>query len=178
MKYVVFAAALVAVGLLSACAGLASPSPVAKIDAQGGTVTASNAANDDTLVLDIKSEKGVGSAEVTLAPGPRPRNLIMRIHLKGLEEFRFGYGDTTVLASVTSSGDPPITDRVREGYILMDGPVQLIDDKDPRWMDVRVVGDSQAIPLAEGDYFEVEAPGDFLQGSETTFRLNWVDFYR
>jgi hypothetical protein len=176
MRFLV--AAILAAGLLSACGGLGPTGPFSNIEAQGGSVTPNTGTGGDSLVLDIRSPKGVGNAEVTLAPGQRPRNLVLRVHLKGLEDFRFGYGDTTVLTTVQTSGEGPISDRVHGGFTIKDGPPVIIDETDPHWMTVRVVGDSQSIPLDDGDYFEVEAPPDFLQGSERTFRLNWVDFYR
>ena len=53
-----------------------------------------------TAIIDLYSPTGIGSATVTL---PRPQPVLLHLHLNGLEELRFAYGEVEVLAAVSST---------------------------------------------------------------------------
>jgi len=52
-----------------------------------------------TALVEVTSPSGIGSADVQHTGGKRPRQVVIRLHLKGLEEFQFAYGQTVVTAS-------------------------------------------------------------------------------
>jgi hypothetical protein len=125
------------------------------------------------LAVNVQSERGIGSASVTL---PHPQPILLRLHLNGLEELRFAYGEVEMLASVSSS-DASLRESVRLG----DGDEEAIEPDSPYWMDVRILDAAGAptttIPL-QGGIFEVTAPADFLTSGQSEFSILWVDFFR
>ena len=170
--------ALLATLLLSACAlPAAQPAPnVTVTDARDATITAER--RGDVLILDVRSETGIGSAQVTLAAGDAPRDIIMRLHLRGLESLNFTYDAGSVQLTVPSSGEPLVTQSfARAG----ESAAQSIARGSPYWMEVGILNDdpaaTPAIPLENG-HFDVSVPPDFLAGAHTNFMLSWIDFYR
>ena len=152
-----------------------TPAPVFAVaaDGDGNEVTAS--AEGETVVIDVHSQSGMGSAHVEHVSGALPESIVVRLYLKGLEEFRLSYDGTTITASV-SSGDSHNVFQSAAGPEAGERP---ITPGSPYWMDVRIVTDQETphIPLDQG-YFEVALPKDFLQEGRRSFSIRWIDFYR
>jgi hypothetical protein len=119
--------------------------------------------SNDLLLIDITSPTGIGGATIDKTSGQWPPKIVMRLHLKGLEDFKFKYGAKTVEISVSSQN----TRLVRE-ELVQDGQVGPLSAGDAYWMNV----------TANPDYFDIEAPADFLTSGENTFTIEWIDFYR
>ena len=170
MKIAVGLAVLVAV-LLSACGvqGQQASVVVTKQDAQ---VSVQSTA--EQMLVDVKSPTGIGAASIRLAPGARPARVTLRFHLAGLESLSFRYGQTTVAVSVSQSGQHRALETVSTGSAADARP---ITSSSPFWMTVTIVSKDDVYPVQDG-YIDVEAPRDFLSGSETQFSFDWVDFYR
>lgn len=117
----------------------------------------------DTLLIDITSPTGIGSTEIEKTSGQWPGQIVMRLHVKGLESFKFQYGSTGIDLSVSSHGD----NAVHEGY-EQSGKMGTVSASDPYWI---------AVTPGEG-YFDLEAPTDFLKSGENKFTIEWIDFYR
>lgn len=166
-------------GLLLSCSVFRGAVP--KFEAQPAkTSDRVEAKNDAALtVFDIFSPGGIGGAEIHLASGKLPRKMLLRLYLKGLEEFRFSAGGDTILVSVSSSGE----NLVRQSLRMKNGENrewQGIDSSSPYWMKLRIVpanNEDRKIPLEDG-YFEIEAPEYFLKKEISGFSLSWIDFYR
>jgi hypothetical protein len=127
--------------------------------------------NGRTLI-DIQSPTGIGSAMFELESGSMPGSMTLRLHLKGLEEFRLTSAQDQISASVSS------------GYvssnetILSSGTETPLQPGHPLWTEIEIISETgTTIPLEEG-YFEVTVPPDFLQNVGKTFQIEWVDFYR
>jgi hypothetical protein len=132
-------------------------------------------ADAQQAIVDVSSPSGIGGASVAITSAVQPQKITLRLHLRGLEELHFTYGDTTISASISSTGDTAIHQTHRGT-----GPERAIAEGSPYWMQTRLVpvgGASATIPLQDG-YIEVEAPQDFLARGQTTFAIQWVDFYR
>jgi hypothetical protein len=145
----------------------------ASADRPDARVTASGDARQ--AVVEIFSPSGIGGASVEITSAAVPQTIVLRLHLRGLEELRFSYGDTTIAASLSSAGDNTTQQTYRGN-----GQEQTIAEGSPYWMNVRLVpadGSPAAIPLQKG-YIEVEAPPDFLAHGQTKFAIQWIDFYR
>lgn len=126
--------------------------------------------------LDIFSETGIGGAEVRLTAGSFPEKMLLRLHLKGLEELRVSYRDQTLLASVFSSGEREI--RQSRGVARGDSlEWEILKPGSRYWMEIRIVSGDSRIPLTEG-YFEVQLPRFFREDKISRFSLRWIDFYR
>jgi hypothetical protein len=125
----------------------------------------------DVIVFDVQSASGIGSATIELISGRMPGTVIVRLHTRGLEEFRLSYAETTVAASIPSGemgGD------AMERLLTPAGETS-ITARHPLWMEVRVISTQAApeIPFEDG-YFEITLPKDL----GTSFEIAWVDFYR
>lgn len=117
-----------------------------------------------TSLIDIQSPTGIGDATFELESGTMPENMILRLHLKGLEQFRLSSAQDRIAASV-SGGD---AGQVESQALLSSGTESPLLPGNPLWMDIR---------LEEG-YFEVIVPEEFIQNAGKTFEVEWIDFYR
>jgi hypothetical protein len=132
----------------------------------------------DVAYVDLFSEDGIGQAEVTLAEGAAPSGIVLRLHLAGLEELRFQYGQITVIASVASGEGHAVRQSVENRLAMRPAP-ETIGPDSPYWLEIAIVGDdsSAPFPLKDGT-FEIHAPADFWVGAERAFAVKWVDFFR
>ncbi len=134
---------------------------------------------NDTLVVDITSPTGIGSAAIEKTAGQWPGKIVLRFHLSGLEEMKFHYGDTTLQVNVSSHGDNAVTET-----LVKNGETTALSPGDPLytpyWMNVQILnadGATGTIPLQNGA-IDVSAPPDFFRSGATKFTLEWIDFYR
>jgi hypothetical protein len=111
---------------------------------------------------------------IKLATGTSPQQIVLRLHTKGLEEFRLLREGSDIIARV-SSGDGSVTQSLR----TRDGDERPITSASPHWLGVRIVSDRAAprIPLEQGR-FEITLPKDFLREGGRSFSIRWIDFYR
>lgn len=127
----------------------------------------------DRAVLDVESPRGIGSADIELSEKFRPKHLTMRLHLRGLEEFRFNYANRTAITSLAGTGRHEV-----RGRELRDGVERTLSARDGLWMPVRFsTAQSVEVPLRDG-WIEVDAPADFLKSGARRFTIEWVDFFR
>lgn len=130
---------------------------------------------DGTLIIEVTSPSGIGSAELTIS-GPMPKRAVLRLWLKGLEGLEVSYGETVVTASLLGTTGSNLMEAIR----LASGEEELVTPSSPYWMAVQVVptGPSPTtIPLAQG-YIEISLPEHFFRSKERTVAIRWVDFYR
>jgi len=126
-------------------------------------------------VIDLQSPTGIGSAKFELVSGEMPENITLRLHLKGLEEFRLISNQATIAASASSNGAFGVNDQ----RVISSGSEYSIMPTDPLWMKIEIVSDqtTKKIPLEEG-YFEITVPKEFLRNASSSFEIHWIDFYR
>lgn len=132
---------------------------------------------EKNATFDIYSPSGIGRATVRWLAGDYPERVVLRFHLKGLEELRFTYATTIVTVSVASTGGSVVQQQVARDA----GEMQAITADSPYWMQTKLVAEhapsSPSIPLSAG-YIEVELPPHFLRTRQTAFAIAWIDFYR
>ena len=117
----------------------------------------------DELLIDITSPTGIGNAAIEKTAGQWPPRIVMRLHVKALESFKFRYADTVIDVSVSSHGDHAVTEVFEQP-----GKTGTVSPGDPFWI---------AVTPGEG-YFDLQAPTAFLQSGENKFAIEWIDFYR
>ncbi len=168
-----FLAGVVVLGVaLSACAapqpgGRSLPTFAITTTKPADRVTPVVAAN--SVRFDVASETGIGGARVALRTGSWPATVKLRFALRGLEELRFQYGETTIVVNVpNTAGAPP-----RESLAAADGE-QPLSPGSPYWLDVAVERAQDGSVTA----IEVTAPADFHKASPQAFDVQWIDFYR
>ena len=140
----------------------------------------------DTDKVDVKFEKGqtvfsihspfgISQAVIERTVEKWPEGVVLRLHLKGLENFHASNGKVTLDAAVSSSDD---RQRVR---LWMNGKEDApLDAKSPYWMEVRILDgngkQAKEIPLKDG-YFEMPLPKALFEGNRK-ITVEWIDFYR
>jgi hypothetical protein len=133
------------------------------------------ASDGERVVVEVWSGTGIGHAHVERIDGKRTREVLLRLHLQGLERLRVDYGKVVELSL---SSTAPYT----WSCTLVSGgsTVGEVDADSPYWMPVRLVaadGGLGRIPLREGT-IEVGLPRDVLAGKSRSFDFDWIDFYR
>ena len=162
------AAALVG-GILTACAmspaaAPAAPQFIVATDKPDNVVE--TVVEDGRLLVDVQSASGIGSAAVRLISGQMPPHLLLSLHLRGLEQMTFAFGDAVVRLSVPSGGDRPVLQSV-----TLAGQESEITPASPYWMEVTA-------PATGGDPYEVASPPAFAASPPADFTVGWIDFYR
>lgn len=162
--------------LLAGCTPTAPAEPFRTlITAQGLENKVVMVLEENTAVFNIRSETGIGSANVLLQSGRWPSQVILRFYLSGLEELTVTYGDAILTLNISSTEANQIIQAVTRS-----GSTEPIDSDSPYWMDVSVLdaaGNPATIPVTDGA-IEVSLPPDFFSQDVDSFALNWVDFYR
>jgi hypothetical protein len=133
-------------------------------------------ADKDKTVFSVKSPFGISAAVIERVEEKWPEAVVLRLHLKGLENFRVSNGKVTVDAAVS------IEEGKTKVRMWKDGKEDVpLDDKSPLWTDIRIVGGegkpAKELPLKDG-YFEMTLPRAFFEGNPNSITLNWIDFYR
>ena len=118
---------------------------------------------NDTLLIDIISPTGIGSAAIEKTSGQWPGQIVMRLHVKGLEKFEFKYGKSSIDLAVSSQSDQAVHE-----VLTQPGKMGTVSPSDPHWI---------AVTPGQG-YFDLQAPADFFKSGENKFTIEWIDFYR
>ena len=168
--------------LLSACqplqtGGIDPAMPIVITDQQNSATTA---VEDGQVVLDIQSETGIGSAEITTNSHGTKVNqseILVRLHVAVLEEFRMAYDNVLIVASVSSSNK----DLVIQSVQLGEDPAEPISEVSPFWLDIGMLTASgkpaTMIPNRDG-HFEIALPANIVNSDSETVSISWIDFYR
>jgi hypothetical protein len=174
----IYVEAIVVSFLLVSCAGgpasAQSGGPVFVVTAKNTDDQISIQFDNSAALIDIISPSGIGEAVFELESGSMPEQVILRLHLRGLEEFRLTSIQTSIAASVSNSDPSEVHQRIAAASI--DTPIL---QGEPLWMEIEIVSERavEMLPLEEG-YFEVTVPRDFLRKAGISFEVKWIDFHR
>ena len=188
-----------ALSLLAACilmAGGTSPSGAGKAAAHFSTAPQSDESRlkvkaegegnqltvkteGEAVVVDVHSRSGIGLATIELPAGTALQQIVLRLRLKGLEEFRLSYGRTVITARASNQANGGASPRIIQIVSTRGGGERAITPDSPFWLGVRIVSDMAAprIPLDDG-HFDITLPKDFLREGGRAFSIRWIDFYR
>jgi hypothetical protein len=165
--------------LLAGCAAVpaatATPAPpVYRAVSEGEGNETSVSVEGQTVFVDLRSQRGIGRARIEHVSGDPAGNLVLRMHLAGLEEFRLFYNEISLSASVSSDDLHAIT---QSALTASEGERPITMDS-PFWLDIQVTSDADSTqdPLDPGQ-FEITLPKIFLREGQA-FKIQWVDFYR
>ncbi len=156
---------LMAFFCLIGCSTPDSP-PAFEITVPSQTDQVTSESSDGSVRFDIHSESGIGSAEVNLAGGQWPEEILLRVHAKGLESFKFSYADTVIEVSVATGSDQKV----------LRSAMQIGKDLQPAGE-----GTKFYMPLKAdeaGNWIELQCPANFHELAPSGFRIDWIDFYR
>lgn len=104
----------------------------------------------DYYLINVTSESGIGSGIIKLVQGPWPNQIIVRLHLKGLE-------------GLTIKNDNFEIDKSGLSVKAYDNNGNVVNKKHL---------------LNEKGYYEVRLPKRLFSRDTTKLTIQWVDFYR
>jgi hypothetical protein len=130
------------------------------------------AAEGQRIVIDVKSENGIGQVTVRRKGEVWPKEVVLRMRLKGMESLRVSLGETALEWSVASGGEFVVSRSVTQ-----QGRERQMQTGDPLWGEARIVGEDKKVPLESG-YFEVTVPASLLESQANDLKIAWIDFYR
>jgi hypothetical protein len=130
--------------------------------------------DQEKAVISVHSPMGISQAIIERSDNKWPISVILRLCLKGLENFKVTNGNVTAEAALSSQdGKVRIWKGNKEG--------EPLDVKHPYWMKIRMVGNDGKpvlmIPLKDG-YFEMQLPKALFEDHPNSITLNWIDFCR
>src|SRR5262249_2856738 len=133
-------------------------------------------ANKVKALFILRSPFGISQAVIERVGDKWPNAVVLRLHLKGLENFRASNGKVTIHAAAA------IQEGKQKVRIWKNGKEDApLDEKSPFWTDIRILGGdgkpAKELPLKDG-YFEVALPRAFFEGNPRSITANWIDFYR
>jgi hypothetical protein len=166
--------AIVAVTILSVGCASAVEEPPFKITTKRDNDKVEVTVEKDKAVISVRSPFGISQAVIERTGEKWPDKVILRLHLKGLENLKVTNGKVTLEAEVSSQNG-----KLRQ---WKDGKENSpLDAESPYWMQIRLVGKDgkpvKAIPLNDG-YFEIKLPKAVFEGNPPSITVNWIDFYR
>ena len=131
--------------------------------------------NGDTVIYSISCPSGIGGAAISPWRG-WPKQVVVRLHLRGLESFTISSGNMKLSASVQSRGD-----NMRMLHLSGDGEERNVEQGSPYWTEMKILDAKgkllQGLP-DRGGYFEVTIPKILFQENPKSLTLGWIDFYR
>jgi polyhydroxybutyrate depolymerase len=132
---------------------------------------------DGRAIFTVTSPAGIGKATIDCKGVQWPKQIVLRLQLRGLESLEVSCGDAAVSAAVSSHGD-----FATRQHLLKNGKEGSPLTKDsPYWLAVRMLDASgksaKGLPGKDG-CFEVTIPKAFLDEKPKTMKLSWIDFYR
>jgi hypothetical protein len=164
--------AIVVVTILSVGCASAVEEPPFKITTKHDNDKVEVNVENDKAVISVCSPFGISQAVIERSNKRWPDTVILRLHLKGLENFKVTNGKITLEAAVSSQNSRQWKDGKE------DSP---LEPKSPCWMEIRAVGmdgkPATIIPLTDG-YFEIQLPKAFFEDNSKSITVNWIDFYR
>ena len=164
--------------LTNVAASLADEEPSAfKISARQPKDQITVQSKDEKAIFSITSPSGIGSATIERTDQRWPNEVVLQVHLHGLESFSISNGTVKLAASVLSHSDNlRLLHLWKEGK---EGP--RLDKSSPFWTAIEIVGAkdnaAQKIPLERG-YFQLVIPKALLAGNPKSISLSWINFYR
>lgn len=136
-------------------------------EGEGNHATAS--VENDVLTVKINSERGIGGALVTVADDDLPEQIVLHLHLSGLERLQISTATATVVAEVSS-----LSSAESLQYVLTnpaDATLEPIASDNPLWLTVLPVSHN-------GTYFKVSLPPRLYANTHHPIQIEWIDFYR
>jgi hypothetical protein len=131
------------------------------------------AREQDRVLATIHSERGIGKAVLKRLGEKWPRQIVLRIHLSGLELFKLTTPSTRLSWSVSSHGQQEST-----VTLLEESKETALKPGHELYSPITIVPKKATIPLSQEAYFEIVLPGPLLKHDESELQLQWIDFYR
>ena len=133
------------------------------------------AEREKTIFL-VHSPIGISEAVIERSSNKWPDTVMLRLHLKGLENFKVTTGKVVLEAAVSSHDSKQPVRQWKDN-----NESEPLHIKSRYWMDIHLVGDDEkaatTIPMTDG-YFEIQLPKALFEDNPKSITVNWIDFYR
>lgn len=130
----------------------------------------------DQAVFSVHSPFGISQAVIERTSEKWPDAVVLRLHLKGLENFKITSGKMKLEGSASLQEGKPVLRLWKDGK--EDVP---LDAKSSYWIDLRIFDrdgePAKEIPLKDG-YFELRLPKALFEENPKSITVEWIDFYR
>ena len=165
---------LPAIVAMTSCHTAYGDDPTVKIRKKRDDDKVEVAGENGKAIISVQSPFGISQAAIERRGNQWPSTVMLRFHLRGLENLRVNNGKDTLETAVSSQG--------AKVWLWKDGKAgSPLDPKHPYWMETRMVGKDgkpvKMIPLKDG-YFEMQLPKALIEHNPKSITLNWIDFYR
>lgn len=172
LEYLVIVAAMAAV-LSTGCTNAVNE-PQFKITTKRASDKVEVKVESGKTIFSVHSPFGISQIVIERTEENWSDIVMLRLHLKGLENFKVSNGTITLEAAVSSQdGKERLWKDGKEGSPL--------DARSPYWTEIGMVSDdgkpTTTIPLTEG-YFEIRLPTALFEDNPKSITVNWTDFYR
>ena len=123
----------------------------------------------DAVIIDVVSPFGISNATITSSEPKWPDNMILRLHMGGLEGLSVASGARTLSASAQSHGE--FTRRVQWTSDL--------STPDPGLLKAFTADGQPTDKLpGKGGWFELTISAGMLSPADSKLEIHWIDFYR
>ncbi len=124
----------------------------------------------------VLSPSGISQAIIERNEEKWPESVLIKLKLKGLENFRATNEKEILQAAVFSTGNPH---KIR---VWKDNDEKVtLDSKNSSYIDIRILNSTghptDQIPLEDGT-FAVRLPKVFFKNNPKSITISWIDFYR
>jgi hypothetical protein len=130
----------------------------------------------ERTIFTVSSPTGIGAATIERTAEAWPKQLVLRLKLRGLESLTIGGNTTKLSASVDSQ-----TGKSRPLTMEQNGKEIGVRGGSPYWTELHALDAAgkliKGLPDQDG-YFEMVVPQAFLEEAGNKITLGWVDFYR
>ena len=154
----------------------ADDSPPVKVTTKRGDDRVDVKAEKGKATISVHSPFGISHAVIERGSETWPDVLVLRLHLKGLENFKVTGGKVKLEGSASLRDGKPLVRLWTDSK--EDAPP---DARSPYRMEVRILG-ADGKPAKEmalkGGYFEMPLPRALFEGSPKSITVKWIDFYR
>jgi hypothetical protein len=161
---------------LAVTAAAAGDTPPFKITTKQADDRVGMKVEKDKVIVWVQYPFGISQALIDRKDEKWPDAVVLRLHLKGLENFKVTKGKVKLEGSASLQDGKPLVRLWKDGK--EDEPLEA---RSPHWIDVRIVGGdgqpAKEIPL-KGGYFELSLPRALFEGDPKAVTVSWIDFYR
>lgn len=154
------------------------PVPIVTTDVKNKKDRVTVCGNAQRAIVSITCPAGIGNAVIQRTADTWPKQLALRLNLRGLEQVSILNLDAslTLRGSILSHGNHRQLLKVAKGKrstkVGQDSPfftkIEAFD---------RQSNPTREIPLVEG-YFQLEIPAAMLNGNPKDITIRWIDFFR
>lgn len=138
--------------------------------------------NDEQAFVDIRCERGIDRCTLARKGEHWPKQVTLRLHLRGLESFKATVGNTTISWAVASSGEhasrSSLTSGKRNVELEPGDPYHTVARPVPSTDAVRITKEGTQAQVVVPNCFQVPIPAKLLEGNPEQLQLQWIDFYR